>query len=219
MKKILLVLSMICALNIFAQTISQASVSELNVLTQYIMNQWGADATLEDALDDDEMSVSTFRYKGEIFKMIKVYSGDTAHGPVYLPKTLEIVGEMSDGDITIRGQWINYDDIDFSVNDIKEDDAMINDFFCGEMDPFVVGDVCIVNVTVGIDKKIAILFDFDSVVNEIEGTEIFIGRKAKIDMNKLSKIYDRDVLEVLKDFDEDYFYMNTNFDFFEVFDL
>jgi hypothetical protein len=219
MKAILLTLSMFCALSAFAQTITQASVSELNVLTQYVMNQWDAETTLDEALDDDGMSVSTFRYKGEIFKMIKVYSGDTAHGPIYLPKSLEIVGEMSDGDIKIRGQWIKYEDIDFSVDEIKEDDAIIHDFFCGEMDPFVVGDVCIVNVTVGIDKKIALLFDFDSIVNEIEDTEIFNGRKAKIDMNKLSKIYDRDVLEVLRDFDDKYFYMTTNYDFFEVFDI
>lgn len=106
---------MLFALCGFAQSIGEASVSELNVLTQYVMNQWGPDESLADALDDDSMSVSTFGYKGEIFKMIKVYSGDTAHGPIYLPKSLEIVGEMSDGDIKIRGEWINYDDIETSL--------------------------------------------------------------------------------------------------------
>jgi hypothetical protein len=153
MKSIILIVTMLFALSGFAQTIGEASVSELNVLTQYVMNQWGPDESLADALDDDTMSVSIFRYKGEIFKMIKVYSGDTAHGPIYLPNSLEIVGEMSDGDITIRGQWINYEDIDFSVDEVKEDDAIIHEFFCAEMDPFVVGDVCIVNAKVGIDKK------------------------------------------------------------------
>lgn len=206
MKKLITILLIFSALSSFAQIFTQATMSELAVLTKYVTNTLGPDATLEDALDDDEFSVSTFLYRGELLKLITVYSGDTANGPIYKPSTLEIVGEMGDGDFKIRGKWVDVEDLDFDIEE-KLVEVKIDDFFCGEMDPFIVGDVCILFVSHA-DKKTAVIFDFDSLA-DID-VDALAGKKTKLNFKLLSKIYDRDTLEVLIDYDKEYFYMTTN---------
>ena len=212
MRKLLLLILTLFTVSSFAQGFANMSVAELTVLSKYIMDMNGPDATLEEALDDEDVSTNTFMYNGEILNMMIVYSGDTPHGPIFVPKTLEIVGLMSDGSVEIRGKDVDIDDLNYELDD-KLVDVLIDDFFCGEMDPFVVGDVCILFVSHG-DKKTAVLFDFDSLADvDVDG---LAGKKAKMNKTRLSKIYNRDVLEVLIDYDNEYFYMNTYFTLEEV---
>jgi len=111
MKKIVFSILFFIATYSYAGSLSEASVEELKVLTTYVYDQFGSDARLSNVLDDDTLKVESFLYMGEEYKMLIVYSGDTPHGPVYNPDTLEIVGEMSDGDILINGSYIDYEDV------------------------------------------------------------------------------------------------------------
>lgn len=212
MKKLLTIALVIFSMSSFAQGFANATMEELSVLTKYIMEHSGRDATFAQTLDDEDFSVSEFMYKGEVLKLITVYSGDTANGPIYNPKTLEIVGEMGDGDFKIRGQWVDAEDLVYDLSDTLVD-VLVDDFFCGEMDPFVVGDVCILFVSYG-DKKTAVLFDFDSLADV--DVDALAGKKARLNTKRLTKLYDRDTLEVLVDYDSSYFYMGTYFTLEEV---
>lgn len=94
----------------------------------------------------------------------------------------------------------------FTYNAFSQTRGTAEELFCGEMDPFVVGDVCLLNVTLKNNQKLSILLDFDTIVEEeIEGT--LAGSQVLIFENTLRKIYDRETLRVLRRFDEGYFYM------------
>jgi hypothetical protein len=107
MKMIILISLMTLSVSALAGHIfKDATLSELKVLTTYLEKSFGGDETLEGALDDDSFRTQEFSYQGINYKMIIVYSGDTAHGPIYNPQTLEIVGEMSDGSLIINGRYV-----------------------------------------------------------------------------------------------------------------
>lgn len=113
MKTLIFVFLLICSFSACAWDIlKDATLSELKVLTTYLEKSYGPDQTLEDALDDNKFSTQEFSHNGANYKMIIVYSGDTAHGPVYNPQTLEIVGEMSDGNIFVNGQYVDINQAD-----------------------------------------------------------------------------------------------------------
>lgn len=85
--------------------------------------------------------------------------------------------------------------------------AKVDDVFCGEMDPFVIGDVCVVNLTKEEDnKKLALLFDFDEFTTAYSEGELS-KKLVEIDSSVLALVTDRDQLVVLRDFDSTYFYM------------
>lgn len=91
--------------------------------------------------------------------------------------------------------------------------AKVLDTFCGEMDPFAVGDICILNIETTEAKKLAILIDFDQFIMTYNDEEL-LGKTVMIDIDSLEKIYDRDELEVLIDFDSTYYYMHGSIDSF-----
>jgi hypothetical protein len=93
-----------------------------------------------------------------------------------------------------------------SLNVFAATKGTIDEFFCGEMDPFVVGDVCILNVTQDDGKKLAIVLDFDSFAYAYDEGALK-GKRVALNIDTLSYIYDEDALEVLRDFDDSYFYM------------
>ena len=89
--------------------------------------------------------------------------------------------------------------------------ATIDDIWCGEMDPFAIGDVCVVFVTKEKgNSKLGILFDFDAFLEENDEYEIMIGRKATINSATYSKIRDREIIDILKRFDSSYFYLQAS---------
>lgn len=86
----------------------------------------------------------------------------------------------------------------------------VDDAFCGEMDPFVVGDVCLVFVTVSPESRIALVFDFDKFQNKFEdAAESLVGKNIYIDFYQVEIITDGKVISVLKDFNDSYYYMKA----------
>lgn len=173
---------------------------DVKILAEYIARDWGEDATFESALDDDEVSSQTFTYKHEPMKMLIVYSGDTAHGPIYSLKTSKIVGDMSDGDISIRGEYVDIDELEYGI---KLEKFTVKEFFCGEMDPFLIG----------------VLLDFDKTQEITENPDGIVGKDITVKVNLLSNIRDWDVIAELKQFNKDYYYMDTNADVDELLNL
>lgn len=82
----------------------------------------------------------------------------------------------------------------------------IDNIFCGEMDPFVVGDTCITFITTENKKKVALNFNFDEWLNSYSEDESLWGRT--ISVNHCEKITEAEVVRVLKDYDSSYFYLN-----------
>ncbi|MCO4794240.1 MAG: hypothetical protein KC493_11030 [Bacteriovoracaceae bacterium] len=92
--------------------------------------------------------------------------------------------------------------------------ATVEDTFCVEMDPFVVGDVCLLNLEREDNgKKLTLLLDFDEFSNQDGELE---GQVLSVDSSKLEKIRNREVLSILLDYDNNYYYMNASIDAFEV---
>lgn len=111
MKIFIGIIFLLSSLSTFAGSIfKDATLGELQVLTTYLTKNFGTKHSLKDVLDDDSLLTKEFKHQGTNYKMIIVYSGDTAHGPVYLPETLSIVGEMSDGDVMINGKYIEIEE-------------------------------------------------------------------------------------------------------------
>lgn len=84
--------------------------------------------------------------------------------------------------------------------------AKVEEAFCGEMDPFIIGDVCVVNLIKDNGDKLAVVVDFDQFTLAYTEGELD-NKKVEVDSSRLSYITDRDQLGVLRDFDADYFYM------------
>ena len=100
--KMLILFILICNTTL-ASVISLDNASKLDMarLTKYLVVngyvEQGAD--ISEALDDDYLRVSSVICSdGETYDYLKVYSGDTEHGPLYKRSTLELIGENSDGD-------------------------------------------------------------------------------------------------------------------------
>lgn len=85
--------------------------------------------------------------------------------------------------------------------------------FCGEMDPFVVGDVCIVNTDIKKNEKqnIALVMNFDEFLEKYEDGTLD-GKDIVIDESSIMNLQRRETIRVLQDFDDDYFYMSADID-------
>ncbi len=58
-----------------------------------------------DALDEDKIQILNLECEdGNFYDFLKVYSGDTAHGPLFIEGTLDLKGAHSDGDFYLYGE-------------------------------------------------------------------------------------------------------------------
>lgn len=90
----------------------------------------------------------------------------------------------------------------------------VDEVFCGEMDPFAVGDTCLMFVTTNENKKFGLNFDFDSWLNVFVDDGSLQGKT--ITAENCEKINDSNVINSLKDYNSSYFYMNCSVDFVTV---
>ena len=69
-------------------------------LTVYLQTQGyiGVGDDPMSAIDDEDISKFNVSYEGKTYTYIQVFSGDTEHGPLLIPNTLEIVGANGDED-------------------------------------------------------------------------------------------------------------------------
>jgi hypothetical protein len=90
----------------------------------------------------------------------------------------------------------------------------IDDLFCGEMDPFVIGDSCVLFITEDkTNDKLAFVYSdydlwdvIDTMADEVGKTT---GMHIEIDMNYQEKFYNKNAIHVLKDYDSRYFYFRA----------
>ena len=79
----------------------------------------------------------------------------------------------------------------------------VEDHFCGEVDPFIIGDACLINAS-STTRKYQLLIDFDefyySPLAKIEVNDIFV-----IDSKYLEKIDDQDVINEMNDYFDVYY--------------
>jgi hypothetical protein len=87
--------------------------------------------------------------------------------------------------------------------------AKVDDTMCGEIDPFVIGDACILQLTQENGKRLGLVFDFDDFMNRFTEYELN-GKRVKIDDRFISKITESDVIRELQDYSSDYFYMTAD---------
>jgi hypothetical protein len=91
--------------------------------------------------------------------------------------------------------------------------ATVDDAFCGEIDPFVVGDACIVQLSTSKGSKIALVFpDYELEEKIGDSAETLNGQIVDVDFSLAEKIYDYDVIHVLKSMGKKYFYMYAPID-------
>lgn len=82
--------------------------------------------------------------------------------------------------------------------------ATVKDSLCGEIDPFAIGDACLVYLKTNDNKKIALLMDFDEFQDEYLEEELN-NQKVLIDTDGLSNVKGEALLE-LRSMDSSYFY-------------
>jgi hypothetical protein len=88
--------------------------------------------------------------------------------------------------------------------------ANIDYVMCGEIDPIVIGDACIVQLTKADGKELGLVFDFDDFNARFSENEL-TGARVTINDALLSKIYDAEVIRELNDYSRN-FYMNAKID-------
>ena len=91
--------------------------------------------------------------------------------------------------------------------------ATINEVVCGEMDPFVIGDACILFSTDNeTGNKIGLVYsDYDWAyehASDLNNYDVLNGRSFKADNCETFKNYD--AIRELKDYNSDYFYLSCN---------
>jgi hypothetical protein len=88
--------------------------------------------------------------------------------------------------------------------------ATVKDTTCAEIDPFVVGDRCLVQLEKTSKERLTLVIDFDEFQATYEENEL-AGKLVTVDGNKLKKIMDHEVLDVLNDFTKTrYVYATTD---------
>lgn len=88
--------------------------------------------------------------------------------------------------------------------------GQITEVVTGEIDPFVVGDACIVTVKKDNGDLIGLVTDFDA-CNDFGLEGAYIGRRLAIPASALSLIRDNDRLSVLREFDGKSFFLDVEF--------
>lgn len=93
----------------------------------------------------------------------------------------------------------------------------IQNVFCGEMDPFAVGDACVVFVKeFSTNKKLGLVYrDYDWMEQFLpmdQEMDFPIGNE--VNVHYCEKIGNRAEVQTLKDYDSEYFYLNCSVDGF-----
>ena len=114
MKTLLLIFVFVLSSNAFAYKGPFAGADSLTQaqLTVYLQTQGyiGFGELPEIALDEEDIETMEVFYKGKTYTYIQVYSGDTEHGPLLQPGSLEVVGANGDGDFYLfKNQYIEVD--------------------------------------------------------------------------------------------------------------
>lgn len=108
--KVLLLIAALFSLNVHAGV--KTSLQEASELTQkqlrkyLVANEYmEANDALEGVLDEDSVEAIKLKCEnGEVYDYLKVYSGDTEHGPLFKENTMRLVGENGDGDFFLYGR-------------------------------------------------------------------------------------------------------------------
>jgi len=114
MKNLLFITILLLSSNAFAY---KGPLSGADPLTQaqlkvYLQSQGyiGFGESSESALDDEDIETMEISYEGDIYTYIQVYSGDTEHGPLLRPGSLEVVGANGDSDFYLfKNKYIEID--------------------------------------------------------------------------------------------------------------
>ncbi len=88
--------------------------------------------------------------------------------------------------------------------------ATVKESFCGEIDPFAVGDACLVYLETKTNQKLALLMDFDHFQNEYLENEL--KDQAVIINTDLLTNLSGDVLAELRSMDSSYYYQEAQLD-------
>ncbi len=85
--------------------------------------------------------------------------------------------------------------------------AIVIDYKCVEIDPFTVGDVCLLNVIKDNGHKLSLVFNHEAATNPPLIVEEMTNLNILINELKLSYIYDSTSLSKLRSYNNEYFYM------------
>jgi hypothetical protein len=89
--------------------------------------------------------------------------------------------------------------------EVKVDSAL-----CGELDPFIIGDACVVMVTAPASSKIALVFDYTLEDEMGTSVETIIGKTISINFDLVKKIKSKKMFNKLNElFGEDYYFMSA----------
>jgi hypothetical protein len=86
--------------------------------------------------------------------------------------------------------------------------ATVKGSVCIEVDPFVVGDTCLLSLEKSSGEELTLVLDFDEFQASYEDQKLY-GRRVEVRKSLIKKITKRDVLEVLKDYAESEYYSAT----------
>jgi hypothetical protein len=75
----------------------------------------------------------------------------------------------------------------------------VNDLFCGEVDPFIVGDACLLSLENGMDRKV-VVYDFDLFTNEAVLEQIQTGSFVELDLDSLTRLEREEVIDEIRFF-------------------
>ncbi len=87
--------------------------------------------------------------------------------------------------------------------------AVIDDIFCGEIDPYILNDHCLVLTTTDQQYKVAVLFGVEQFLKYYQGYDSMVGKQIFIDDTYYQMINNQQILQALKRFDSNYYYLDA----------
>lgn len=107
MRNIILFLSLLVSSNVFGAVydgpISKADFLTHQRLAVYLEKQTGEPiesiSAILQQVDEDNVEVVRVKINNQIYEMVIVAMGDTEAGALFTPGTIDMVGEMSDGNV------------------------------------------------------------------------------------------------------------------------
>ena len=95
----------------------------------------------------------------------------------------------------------------------KEIKANIVNYECVEIDPFILGKVCLLNLKTKDEKRITLILDYDlQIANNNLIPANMEGKPVTVNSNKLTRVLDGQALNELKSYNEKYYYMYAEID-------
>lgn len=102
-----------------------------------------------------------------------------------------------------------------SVREFPRDiQGVIREIWIGEIDPFAVGDACLVKIDEGSRGFTTLVMDFDACV-DFNLDDTYIGRGVSVARESVQYIDRHEAIAELKSFDSESFYVFAEFDAFE----